>query len=316
MKLFRSVLLTATVAIAPLALAQNSVKEASPIETIAKRLTGTFDSNLQNLLEAGSEDPHQRLHFEHTGFSSVTKQPGLNIYVEQTVAASGYLYRQRVYNITMKNGLPTLEIYKINNPERFVGSHLDSSLLDNLKTSDLTHISGCDLTFADETEEGLIEGTTNKTTCIVESRGRTLFVTTLLNITRKSFNIYDEAFDSEGNAVWYREDRTGHEMARARIFDCWSVLRKGEAKDSGWIISKNNRVHDQGGKFSVGEGEKAIDITLSQLVYGSTGQKPVMKLGLHKKDVKPTFTYIWTNPEAENVGINLGHTQAGCTLVK
>lgn len=284
------------------------------LKTIADRLSGTFDNSIQTLLEKNSENPHQRLHFEHISFPSLF-EGGVNIYVEQSVAASGYVYRQRVYNITLKNGQPTLEIYSFKSPKDYLGSHLDPSKLSNLKAKDLTYVDGCDVTFGEMDSENVISGYTNPESCIINSRGKTLHVTTELIIYKTSFKVYDEAFDSDGNAVWYREDKTGHIMNKARVFDCWSVLRKGDTKESGWEVSKNNRVHDQGGKFTIEFGDNKFDITLSQLFYGQE-KKPILKLGFHKKDVSPTFTYTWANHDATNIGLNSGYLQAGCTLVK
>jgi hypothetical protein len=303
-----------TISVIALSLGLTSTAQSNSLEEISSRVTGEFDNNLQSLLTKNDEEPHQRLHFIHTKFPSVTKE-GINIYVEQSVAASDYIYRQRVYNITFKGGIPALEIYSIKDPKRFTGAHLNPTLLNTLKLEDLEHRAGCDVFFSPENDEGEIIGRTDKSSCSIVSRGKKLNIETRLILGKDFLDIYDEAHDEEGNPVWYRKDQTGGRMLRARIFDCWSVLKKGETREEGWEVSKNNRIHDQGGKFTIEFEDKGFDITLSQLVYGSEGKK-IMKLGFHKKDVSPTFSYTWANPEASNIGLNLGHLQAGCTLVK
>ena len=81
-------------------------ESVSQTEEIANRLIGEFDNNMQSLLTKNSEEPHNRLHFIHTKFPSVTDE-GINIYVEQSVVANNFIYRQRVYNIVEKMGCYT-----------------------------------------------------------------------------------------------------------------------------------------------------------------------------------------------------------------
>ncbi len=129
-------------------------------------------------------------------------------------------------------------------------------------------------------------------------------------------DIYDEAYEQEGNPVWQRKDGKGAHMKRANIFKCWSVLRKSEDKQDGWQVSRDNRVHDQGGRFNITYEDKSYDISLSQLVYSGEKSRDILKLGLHKAGKSGTFTYIWTAPGSGNIGINLSYIQAGCTLQK
>ena len=214
----------------------------------------------------------------------------------------------------MRKWVATLEIYRIKNPERFEGAHLNTDLLKELKKSDLDYRAGCDISFEGKDETGLITGYTNKDSCVIVSRGVTLNVETRLLLTDNYIDIYDEAYDQEGTPVWQRKDGKGSHMKRARIFDCWSVLRKSEDKKDGWQVSRANRVHDQGGRFNITYEDKSYDISLSQLVYSGEKTRDILKLGLHKAGESGTFTYIWTAPDTSNIGINLSYIQAGCTL--
>lgn len=290
---------------APLALAS--------IDEIAQRLTGTFNNNIQYLITKKSEQPHNHLHFIHTKFTSDSLN-GNFLYVEQKLATTGKVYRQRIYNLVTKNNRPTLEIYKLNEPNKYLGAHDNPGVLRDLSPLDIELVPGCDIIFSSEDSEGIIKGYTTKDSCRIESRGQNLKIETRVILATDYIDVYDESFDEAGNPVWFREDGEGSHMKRARYFTCWSVLRKHPSSNQeGWEISKNNKIHDQGGQFSISYKQRSFDITLSQLVYGDQGKK-VLKLGFHKKDQKPTFAYTWANTGATNIGLNLGYLQAGCTL--
>ena len=295
--------------LAPLA----SSGSAASIQTIADLFTGEFDNNLQSLLTEKTDLPFQRLHYIHTQLNQEdSKNSEVEVYVEQSIAKSSYVYRQRIYKFIYKNNEPVLEVYQIEDPERFLGAHLDPIKLDNLITARKIYRAGCDVTFSVNNETDEIIGQTNPDTCIVERRGESLHVRSQVKLTSESIEVFEELKDANGNSVSGRDDQQGRKMLRARIFECWSVLRKGDSKEDGWEVSRNNRVHDQGGKFSIKYEDKEFDISLSQLIYGQQAKK-TMKLGFHEKDSKPTFSYTWVSPTATNVGLNLGYLQAGCT---
>ena len=80
--------------LAPLA----SSGSAASIQTIADLFTGEFDNNLQSLLTEKTDLPFQRLHYIHTQLNQEdSKNSEVEVYVEQSIAKSSYVYRQRIY---------------------------------------------------------------------------------------------------------------------------------------------------------------------------------------------------------------------------
>ena len=126
---------------------------------------------------------------------------------------------------------------------------------------------------------------------MIVSRGVTLNIETRLLLTDNYIDIYDEAYDQEGTPVWQRKDGKGSHMKRARIFDCWSVLRKSEDKK---MAGKSVEPIE-----STTKAEDSISHTNRILRYKSfstclLGEKTrdILKLGLHKAGESGTFIHL------------------------
>lgn len=76
------------------------------------------------------------------------------------------------------------------------------------------------------------------------------------------------------------------------------------------------QLHNQGQRVPLVDKEgvdSGFELSLSQVTYAGSGTA-VLKMGLHKSGEKGTVCYIWGEPEAPRLGMNLTWMQAGFTL--
>ncbi len=110
------------------------------------------------------------------------------------------------------------------------------------------------------------------------------------------------------------------DLRRSRPVTCWVAVRKDKNKEDGsedWHFERGVKLHDQGGRASVGggnSGAQPVVIRIRNVTWdvGSTNN-PVVTLYVHKPD-KPdrAESYSWAAPDSARIGINLRWMQAGC----
>jgi len=102
-------------------------------------------------------------------------------------------------------------------------------------------------------------------------------------------------------------------LLRARLFTCWTALRKeGSADQYDGILDIT--VHDQGQMVPIALPAGApvkYSFELSQLRYAN--RQPVMKLAIYEAGKEQAITYIWTEPQSVRIGVNLRWLQVGCS---
>ncbi len=117
------------------------------------------------------------------------------------------------------------------------------------------------------------------------------------------------------------------DMRRARPATCWVAIRKDRAKADGsedWLFERNVRLHDQGGRALVGgaeSGAQPVVIRMRNVVWppakdgSSAVNKPSIVLYVHKPDQPDRAeSYVWADPGAARIGINLRWMQASCAI--
>lgn len=118
-----------------------------------------------------------------------------------------------------------------------------------------------------------------------------------------------------------------YELRRARPATCWVAVKKDAPKPDGspdWHFQQDVKLHDQGGRALVGGGETGAqplvirmrNVTWPPKADGTPStNKPSIVLYVHKPD-KPDSAeaYVWADPGAARIGINLRWMQASCGI--
>jgi hypothetical protein len=110
------------------------------------------------------------------------------------------------------------------------------------------------------------------------------------------------------------------DLQRARPFVCWVAVRKAAKKPDGaddWAFERGVRVHDRGGRATVGADEAAtqpVTIRMRNVEWREGPNQPSLVLYMHRADPDRAEGYAWADPSARRVGVNLRFAQASCTL--
>jgi hypothetical protein len=111
-------------------------------------------------------------------------------------------------------------------------------------------------------------------------------------------------------------------LRRARPVTCWAAVPKEAKKADGsvdWFFAQDVKIHDQGGRAVVGKdvaGLKPLIIRMRNVVWPAGNRnRPSLVLYVHTPDEPDkAVSYVWADPEAKRIGINLRWMQASCTV--
>jgi hypothetical protein len=116
-------------------------------------------------------------------------------------------------------------------------------------------------------------------------------------------------------------------LRRARPVTCWVAIPKEEPGPDGkvdWHFTNNIQLHDQGGRALVGgrdSGTKPAVIRMRNVVWppkpdgSANNNRPSLVLYVHMPDEPDkAVSYVWADPEAARIGVNLRWMQASCTI--
>jgi hypothetical protein len=112
------------------------------------------------------------------------------------------------------------------------------------------------------------------------------------------------------------------QLRRARPASCWVAIRKDKSKADGkedWLFLRDVKLNDQGGRARAGGGDSGaqeVVIRMRNVVWPQpTTNKPSLVLYVHKPDQPDRAeSYVWADPAAARIGINLRWMQASCTI--
>jgi hypothetical protein len=116
-------------------------------------------------------------------------------------------------------------------------------------------------------------------------------------------------------------------LRRARSATCWVAIKKDKPKPDGkedWLFVRDIKLHDQGGRATVGGGDsgaKPLVVRMRNVIWplkkdGTPAtNKPSIVLYVHKPDQPDRAeSYVWADPGAARIGINLRWMQASCGI--
>lgn len=292
--------------------------------------TGRFDNHLQVWQAKGKNTPEELIHEHiHSIFARV-EVPAFGphvFYVKQYMDNDPKkTYRQRLYTFepSPDQSAIVLRIFAFPDDAAYMDSHLDPSKLAGLTPDKVRATPGCEVYWKRQGDH--FSGQTKEGACRIKSRrsGKMLIISDDLYLDEDEIWIHDRAVDTEGNYVFGHKGNIPHKLRRAREFTGWAASRKTDAaegakgKDAYHFVG-DLAFHDQGDRIALvsSDGQDmGYTIELAQLVYDRT-KVPVLKLAVYEKgEDKKSLAYVWANPEAERIGINLGRMQVGLTLKK
>ena len=113
----------------------------------------------------------------------------------------------------------------------------------------------------------------------------------------------------------------GAEMRRAAQFTCWMSVKKFAAKPDGaddYTFAGKLPLFDQGGRVQSGGGDSGAPAAIFRLrtVYwpAPSTNKPSLVLYVHRPEQPDhAVSYVWADPDAKLIGINLRWVQGSCT---
>lgn len=114
------------------------------------------------------------------------------------------------------------------------------------------------------------------------------------------------------------------EMRRARPVTCWASLKRAAPKADGsedWSFTRGISIHDQGGRALVGTGEAGVTpviLRMRNVTWTGSARaanRPSLVLYIHTPDQPDkAVSYVWADPGAARIGVNLRWMQASCTV--
>jgi hypothetical protein len=315
-----STTLAALILLGVSAFAQNL---SSDLKLMMKLFEGEFDNYGQAYAEKESKAqyPHEHIHsiFARVHLPAVGEHV---FYVKQYMDGDpAKIYRTRLYNFVPneKAGAIELRIYTFPDEKAVNDAHLDPSKLAGLTTDKLRATPGCEVYWKREGEA--FRGSMNPT-CRVNSQrlGKTIIITDDLKLTAEEIWINDQAKDEAGGYVFGNKSGEHHKLKRVRTYEGWAVLKVAETGDDkkDYVVMRGLNLHDQGQilRLVKPDGEKTkYSLQLAHLMEQST-KTDVLVFKLFEEGQERAINYVWTQPRAERIGMNLRWFQSGMTLKK
>jgi hypothetical protein len=299
----------------------------SDLALLLEWFPGRYDNALQVFWEPdlaiAEAERHQRI---HSIFRPV-ELPAFGdhvFYVEQYADNDpAKIYRQRIYSFSADKAANAvrLRIYTPRAPEKLAGAARDPAKLKQLKISDATTISGCDVLWRRQANQFI--GSIEDGACRVASRQfGEIIIDDDLVLTESEIWISDRAKAPDGKPVFGHPTGVPHKLRKARAFECWTaVLRGASHGDSGegsndWQFNRGGLMHDQGGVLALTTDEKEprkIRLLLRRVEWPSGPNRPSLTLYALEGENDRAVSYAWTEYDAERIGINLRWLQASCS---
>lgn len=238
------------------------------------------------------------------------------------------IYRMRVYQFVPDPAKKAirLDIYSFKDPTdeaRFKLADEDPNMLTQLSPVHFSTVPGCSVYWQKQSDDEFI-GTMKPRACNFISRrtNKRIYITDTLKLNAEEIWISDQASDEDGKYVFGHKGNIPHKLRRVRPFKGWvAIVKEGtdhnNIQDSDYVFIPNLTLHDQGVKKRIvlPDGTPTpYSFELSQVVFQQ--KTPVMKLALYEEGKSKAISYVWANPEAERIGLNLRWIQVGISLIK
>jgi len=283
---------------------------------------GEFDNNEQvyfeGTLKVGDEEKHERIHsiFKRAELPEI----GKNIFYVQQYSDGdpNKVYRQRLYKFTpnYERGVVALEILSYKDAASVRDAHLDMTKLNGLTVADLdTMPEGCTVFW--ERRANQFVGFMDDGACQIKSKrsGKMLTFDDDLLLTDDQIWIQDRAEDADGNYVYGNKASVAHKLLKQNTFTCWVYAVDEKAKDGGHF-NAGVKISDQGGEHWIdltGENGKNVGIKMRNVHWPYGRNRNSLVLYAYKDGGDSAVSYVWAEPEAKRIALNLRWMQASCT---
>ncbi len=119
------------------------------------------------------------------------------------------------------------------------------------------------------------------------------------------------SYSDQALAADYRTD-----AHRARGFGGWAAINgagpQAKADSSDWHMNRDLRIDSEGGRTNVNfrDGQASGYSLLLETLVVQAGELPLLKLSI-VDGAGQVIAYVWSDPDAKRIGINLGWIQVG-----
>jgi hypothetical protein len=301
---------------------QNAVLDRD-LRTFLEWFPGVYDNQEQVYFEEEQGIPederHERIH--HTFAPVDLPAFGENVfYVQQYLDDDpAKIYRQRIYVFTAdyEENAIRLAIHTPHDVAALVDAHIDPSKLDGLTPEQTRHMPGCDVFWKKRAAE--FDGQMKAGECSFVSKrsGKRIIIDDDLVLSQDEIWISDRAEDEDGNYVFGNKAGISHKNVKARRFECWVAALEHDSES--WTFEQGLEVWDQGGAATVVTDEdepQTVRIKLRNVRWPTGDNRNSFVLYAFKGDSERAESYVWAEPTAERIAMNLRWMQASCSLAE
>lgn len=314
--------LAALIISAPLQADQNAVLDRD-FRTFLEWFPGVYDNQEQVYFDeeqgVPEEERHERIH--HTFAPVDLPAFGEHVfYVQQYLDDDpAKIYRQRIYVFTadyVENAI-RLSIHTPHDVASLIDAHIDSSKLDGLTPEQTRHLPGCDVFWTKRAAEFDGQMKAGECSFVSQRSGKRIIIDDDLVLSQDAIWISDRAEDEDGNYVFGNKAGIPHKNIKARRFECWvaALERDGES----WTFKQGLDVWDQGGTATVvtdDDEPETVRIKLRNVRWPAGNNRNSLVLYAFKGDSERAESYVWAEPTAERLAMNLRWMQASCSLAE
>ena len=233
-----------------------------------------------------------------------------------SASTSSTCSRQRIYVFApdYEENAIRLAIHTPKEVASLVDAHLDPSKLEGLTPADTTNRPGCDVFWRRRASE--FDGQMKEGACsFVSSRsGKRIIIDDDLILTDSEIWISDRAEDEDGNYVFGHKEGIPHKNLKARRFECWIAALERDGEN--WSFASNLEIWDQGGTAWIATEEaepQEVGIKMRNVRWPSGNNRDSLVLYAYRGKDDKAASYVWSEPTAERLALNLRWMQASCT---
>ena len=293
------------------------------MRTFLEWFPGVYDNQEQVYFEEEQGVPedlrHERIH--HTFARVDLPAFGENVfYVQQYLDDDpAKIYRQRIYVFTAdyEENAIRLAIHTPNDVASLVDAHLDPTKLEGLTQADAVNMPGCDVYWRKRASD--FDGQMKPRACSFVSKrsGKRIIIDDDLILTDSEIWISDRAEDEDGNYVFGNKEGIPHKNLKARRFECWIAALEQNGED--WTFRNELEIWDQGGTIWIETEEvepQKVGIKMRNVRWPTGNNRDSLVLYAYRGDEERAASYVWGEPTAERLAMNLRWMQASCTLAQ
>ncbi len=293
------------------------------MRTFLEWFPGVYDNQEQVYFEESlgvpEDERHERIH--HTFARVDLPEFGDHVfYVQQYLDDDPTkIYRQRIYVFTAdyEENAVRLAIHTPGDVESLVDAHLDPSKLEGLAPADTVNRPGCDVFWRRQASQFLGEMKPGACSFVSQRSGKRIIIDDDLVLTDSEIWISDRAEDEDGNYVFGNKAGIPHKNTKARRFECWMGVLEKDGEE--WTFDSGLEMWDQGGTIWMTTEEdepQTVGIKMRNVVWPTGNNRNSQVLYALREGEDRAVSYVWGEPEATRLAMNLRWMQVSCTLAE